>query len=202
MIHLELSQSIDLNADNPRLFRLFLIALLTALNYLFNMPRTPKAATPRAHTPLPPDESSMGGPPIVVTAQQSRFHADANDPPDSKEIDIKDLTVAIGGKEVVEHANLKIREGTKYVFVGRNGTGKSTLLRALAEGRIPGVPSNLRILLLGQTRIESGDLDENSGGSSADDATNTVLQHVLRSDKSRERALREVNGESLLCKTR
>jgi hypothetical protein len=63
----------------------------------------------------------------------------------------------------------------------------------MAEGRIPGIPSNLRILLLGQTRIESNDLDTQDGNAE-ESSTTTVLQHVLRSDARRERALKEVHG--------
>ena len=47
---------------------------------------------------------------IVVSAQQSRFHTEANDAPTLKDIDIKDLTVAIGGLEILDHAHLKIQE--------------------------------------------------------------------------------------------
>jgi ATP-binding cassette subfamily F protein 3 len=127
---------------------------------------------------------------IVVTTQQSRFHADANDAPESKEIDIKDLTLSISKLEVLSHAHLHLRQGVHYVLGGRNGTGKSTLLKALAEQRIPGVPSNLRILLLGQTRIDDDDGKETDLGQSVNDSQ-TVLQHVITSDVQRERAMRE-----------
>jgi ATP-binding cassette, subfamily F, member 3 len=126
---------------------------------------------------------------IVVSAQQSRFHTEAIDAPTLKDIDIKDLTVAVGGLEILDHAHLKIQDGTHYVFHGRNGTGKSTLLRALAERRIPGVASNLRVLLLGQTRITSG-LDTNQPETQG--SAQTVLEYVTRSDKKRENALEEL----------
>jgi ATP-binding cassette, subfamily F, member 3 len=134
---------------------------------------------------------------IVVTTQQSRFHADANDAPESKEVDIKDLTLSISKLEILSHAHLRLREGVHYVFGGRNGTGKSTLLKALAECRIPGIPSNLRILLLGQIRIDSDDGIER-GHEDIATGSQTVLQHVITSDARRERALRE---EALLSET-
>ncbi|GLB34832.1 putative ABC transporter [Lyophyllum shimeji] len=124
---------------------------------------------------------------LVVSAQQSRFHVDATDAPSSKEIDIKDLTLSIGGRDLLSHANLTLRENRHYVLVGRNGTGKSTLLRALAECRIPGVPWNLRMLLLGQTdMVNSSTLDESLAALRFEDGT--VLEHVMRSDAHRERA--------------
>lgn len=152
------------------------------------MPRTP-----RTRSPLPGSTSAAASE-LVVTAQQSRFAADANDAPDSKDIDIRDLTISIGGKEVIEHAELRLKAGTHYVLVGRNGMGKSTLLRAMAEGRIPGIPSNLRILLLGQTRIETDEVDGGEGDIE-ESASTSVLQHVLRSNAQRERALKEVKGK-------
>ncbi|KAG5635865.1 hypothetical protein H0H81_009848 [Sphagnurus paluster] len=127
---------------------------------------------------------------IVVSAQQSRFHVDATDTPTSKEVDIKDLTLSIGGRDLLSHATLTLRENHHYVLAGRNGTGKSTLLRALAQGRIPGVPWSLRILLLGQTdAVNDTSLDDSLAKLSFDDGT--VLEHVMRSDASRERALIE-----------
>jgi ATP-binding cassette subfamily F protein 3 len=73
------------------------------------------------------------------------------------------------------------------VLVGRNGTGKSTLLKAIADGLVPGIPWSTRILLLGQTR--EADLSEDAAGPELDGET--VLQHVVRSDRLRERYMQE-----------
>lgn len=149
------------------------------------MPKASKSATKLA---VDPSSNTL-----VVTSQQSRFHVDAVDAPTSKDIDVKDLTLSIGGRELLDHAHLRIVEGVHYVLAGRNGTGKSSLLRALAERRVPGVPSNLRILLLGQTRIddgEEGDVGVGKEGEGGSNQAKTVLEHVTTSDKRRERALR------------
>ena len=127
---------------------------------------------------------------IVVSVQQSRFHADAVDAPESKEVDIKDLTLSIGSMEILEHANLRIQEGVHYIFDGRNGTGKSTVLRALAERRIPGIASNLRVLLLGQTAISSDVFIDGEGP----ERRLSVLQYVTRSDAKRELALKQASS--------
>lgn len=128
---------------------------------------------------------------IVVTSQQSRFHVDAVNAPTWKDIDVKDLSLAVGGRELLDHAHLRILEGVHYVLAGRNGTGKSSLLRALAERRVPGIPSNIRILLLGQTRLSS---DAVSEPAQTESLSQTVLEHVTRSDHRRERALKASNG--------
>ena len=72
-------------------------------------------------------------------------------------------------------------------MVGRNGTGKSTILKAIADGLVPGIPWSTRILLLGQTREDSIEDGIDALGLESE----TVLQHVVRSDRVRERYVRE-----------
>jgi ATP-binding cassette subfamily F protein 3 len=79
-------------------------------------------------------------------------------------------------------------ESRHYVLVGRNGTGKSTLLKAISDGLIPGIPWSTRILLLGQTK-DAATEDDLTFSKSRDE---TVLQHVIRSDFTRERFTREL----------
>ena len=70
-------------------------------------------------------------------------------------------------------------------------TRPSAVLRALAEKIIPGVPENLRILLVGQTDTEAGNVNI---------ADLTVVQYVLRLDARRERLLEEWKSmPSCLC---
>ena len=44
----------------------------------------------------------------------------------------RDLTRSFGGRVVLDHLDLDIRHGEFVAMIGRSGTGKSTLLRALA----------------------------------------------------------------------
>ncbi|KAF2802432.1 ABC transporter domain-containing protein [Mytilinidion resinicola] len=131
-------------------------------------------------------ESGSASQVLNVTAQQSRFHNDAVDAPTSKEILVKDLSISVSQRELLSHAELHLQEGKHYVLVGRNGTGKSTLLKAIAEGQVPGIPWSFRILLLGQTRSTlDGELENLKLESE------TVLEHVIRSNREREQLLRE-----------
>ena len=44
---------------------------------------------------------------------------------------IKDLSVAVEGKEIIHDINLTIKNGETHVLFGPNGAGKSTLLMAI-----------------------------------------------------------------------
>jgi ATP-binding cassette subfamily F protein 3 len=46
---------------------------------------------------------------------------------------IRDLTIRIAGRNLLDGANLQIDDGRKVGLVGRNGAGKSTLLRAITH---------------------------------------------------------------------
>jgi len=45
---------------------------------------------------------------------------------------IKDLEVSIAGKEVIKNLDLEVKPGEAHVIMGLNGTGKSTLLKAIS----------------------------------------------------------------------
>ncbi|KAG9679532.1 ABC transporter ATP-binding protein uup-1, partial [Aureobasidium melanogenum] len=122
---------------------------------------------------------------LNVTTQQSRFHKLKQESA-STEITVKDLSITIGNHEVLSHAQLQLHPGRHYVLVGRNGIGKSTLLRAMAEGLV--LPDSIQMLLLGQVQE-----DEDHGSSAPVSSDETVLEHVLRSDKQRERRINEAS---------
>lgn len=100
---------------------------------------------------------------------------------------IKDLSISVSNRELLSRTTLHLVEARHYVLVGRNGTGKSTLLKAIGDGLVPSIPWSTRILLLGQTRetdVEDGIDKMNLKGE-------TVIQHVIRSDRVQERYTRE-----------
>ncbi|KAK5168795.1 uncharacterized protein LTR77_006104 [Saxophila tyrrhenica] len=99
---------------------------------------------------------------------------------------IKDLSIAIGQREILEHAQFQLQVGKHYVLVGRNGVGKSTLLQAMATDQIPSIPQSLRILLLGQTQ---SNLEDSMSDLKLSDTT--VLDFVVRIDRKRETLLAE-----------
>lgn len=46
-------------------------------------------------------------------------------------IEVHDLSVKLGGREVLSHVDLKVERGEIVTIVGPNGSGKTTLVRAL-----------------------------------------------------------------------
>lgn len=94
---------------------------------------------------------------------------------------INDLTYRIQGKTILEHATAAIPPGHKVGLVGRNGTGKTTLLRLItgelsADDGAISYPRNVR---LGQVAQEA------PGG------PDTLVEWVLASDRERAQLLSE-----------
>ncbi|KZO96211.1 P-loop containing nucleoside triphosphate hydrolase protein [Calocera viscosa TUFC12733] len=112
-------------------------------------------------------------PEIICTSQQSRFHTDTL--ATSNEIDLKGINVSIGRTDLLVDCHLRLKAGVRYGLLGRNGTGKSTLFTALREGLIPGLPSNVRIVLVSQTLADS--FGEERDAEKNDKAT--VLERAL-----------------------
>ncbi|CAG7978509.1 unnamed protein product [Penicillium salamii] len=144
-------------------------------------------------------------PTILATCKQTRFHLLDENP--SSEIDVEGLNIIVtspapestedvktktkgkakakaAGRELISDAHLRFKAGVHYGLLGRNGTGKSTLLRAMAEKLIPGIPHATRIAILQQT-----DEQEESYGAVLNQ-DKTVLESVLSSDESRNESVR------------
>ncbi len=52
-------------------------------------------------------------------------------------IEVRDLSVRYGGRAVLDRVSLAVPEGAVYVLVGRNGAGKSSLVRCLLGEQRP-----------------------------------------------------------------
>lgn len=55
-----------------------------------------------------------------------------------------------GGANLLENASMVLVRGARYALIGRNGKGKSTLLRALAARRVGDIPSNVTMHYVSQ----------------------------------------------------
>lgn len=60
---------------------------------------------------------------------------------------------------LLEHAHLKLLSGHIYALTGANGCGKSSLLRRMAAGKIPGFPPHVSTLYLSHEDDSYGDAE-------------------------------------------
>jgi len=78
----------------------------------------------------------------------------------------------------------------------RNGCGKSTVLQALADRLIPGIPPSLRIHIVSQVDAEQTPGNEAIAEGKKEVGAQTALQRVLDGHVERRKALRERAGAS------
>ncbi|KAJ3070472.1 hypothetical protein HDU98_006515 [Podochytrium sp. JEL0797] len=93
----------------------------------------------------------------------------------SKDVRIENFDIHFAGKKILTNADLSMSYGRRYGLVGKNGIGKSTLLRAIAHGELQ-LPSHIRILHVEQ-EIAGNDTE--------------AIQSVLQADLEREGLLAE-----------
>ena len=72
-----------------------------------------------------------------------------------KDAVIPGVTLAYDGNELLRNAHLTIAHGHRYGLWGKNGVGKSTLLRRIASGKIPGWPLHLTVRIVEQEILGS-----------------------------------------------
>ncbi|KAF5221740.1 hypothetical protein ECC02_005278 [Trypanosoma cruzi] len=94
----------------------------------------------------------------------------------SSEIRCENIHIHMGKNVLLDNTDLNILTGHKYGLVGRNGTGKTTLLRALTERELEGVSPFVQILHVEQEVVAGNE---------------TPLQVILAADVEREQLLRE-----------
>ena len=103
--------------------------------------------------------------------------AGANSSERACDIRLVDVTVSVAGKVLLEDAGCLILLGHKYGLIGRNGTGKTTLLRHLAAKALPGISAGTTILHVEQ-EVEAEEC--------------TALECVLQADEVRAGLLARV----------
>ena len=92
------------------------------------------------------------------------------------DIHLRGAQMDINGLALLDDCNLTLVSGRKYGLVGRNGIGKTTLLKFLAAHRFEGMPPQLQVLHIEQ-EVAGGEL--------------SVLETVLATDIERNALLAE-----------
>lgn len=79
---------------------------------------------------------------VVLSASDGTEEADNNDDEEEGE-DLCNcqFSLAYGAKILLNTATLRLKRGHRYGLCGKNGTGKSTLMRAINNGQVEGFPS-------------------------------------------------------------
>ncbi|KAG8695941.1 hypothetical protein FRC09_008837, partial [Ceratobasidium sp. 395] len=67
----------------------------------------------------------------------------------SKDIHLPAIDVTFGSHRILQSASLTLAHGRRYGLIGRNGVGKSTLLRHIALREVP-IPAHISILFVEQ----------------------------------------------------
>ncbi|KAI8689969.1 hypothetical protein LRP88_13729 [Fusarium phalaenopsidis] len=141
---------------------------------------------------------------ILCNSKQTRFQIT-----NYRELDIEGVTITVTsgekpvgkgkgkargeGIEILAGAKLRLKEGQRYALVGRNGTGKSTLLKAIAEKLIPGIPEETRIAILQQTKL----VDEKPRGTpEAGNEGLSVLEQVIEKATAKQAVEQDIKGLS------
>jgi ATPase subunit of ABC transporter with duplicated ATPase domains len=97
-----------------------------------------------------------------------------------KDIHVEGFTLAFQGQTLLDRTVLKLANEHRYGLIGSNGVGKTTLLRRIATGSVPGWPQHMSSYLVQQEGVVR------------DDGTaTTVLDTVLQSDITRSNLLEE-----------
>jgi ATP-binding cassette subfamily F protein 3 len=130
--------------------------------------------------PTPMYESNKA-PPIIVTQPKVPV-INPGSQGMAKDVTLENFDISYGGHQIIRDANLQLSWGRRYGLVGRNGIGKTTLLRAISSGELK-FPSSMTILHVEQE--VHGD-------------ETTAMQSVLSADKVRTDLLereKELNAE-------
>jgi len=109
----------------------------------------------------------------VISKQLLR--AEASGTSNSKDIFLENFDISYGEKVLIKGATVTLNYGRRYGFVGRNGLGKTTLLRMISEKQLM-IPSHISVLHVEQEVV-------------GDDTP--AIQSVLESDIVRESLLKE-----------
>lgn len=107
--------------------------------------RTEAPKVPQAPVKLQTASASQ-----VINKKDSQM--DAKGTNRSMDIRIENFDVSFGNKVLLQNADLLLAHGRRYGLVGRNGLGKTTLLRMISEKQLK-IPSHISILHVEQEVI-------------------------------------------------
>ncbi|PLB49358.1 hypothetical protein P170DRAFT_436941 [Aspergillus steynii IBT 23096] len=103
-----------------------------------------------------------------VEEDHRKFGKPEPDDPNEVEIVNANFSLAYGGMLLLSHTNLRLLKGHRYGLCGRNGCGKSTLMRSIANDKLEGFPP--------QDVVRTCFVEHNQG----EDADLTIAEYVSK----------------------
>jgi hypothetical protein len=105
-------------------------------------------------------------------------------------IHLPNVTLQFAGNELLTDSPMDIVQGHRYGLIGRNGVGKSTLFQQLARRAIPGLPRDLRIVLVQQHQQQHIITTKTKNGTN-ESQPQSALEVLLQADTDRLELLHE-----------
>ncbi|GLJ41053.1 hypothetical protein SUGI_0849910 [Cryptomeria japonica] len=116
-------------------------------------------------------KATMEGMPVACV-----HHGTGDEGSAARDIHMENFNISVGGRDLIKDGSVTLSYGRHYGLIGRNGTGKTTLLRHMAMHAIDGIPKYCQIL-----HVEQEVVGDNI----------TALNCVLNSDIERTQLLEE-----------
>ncbi|XP_017781805.1 PREDICTED: ATP-binding cassette sub-family F member 3 [Nicrophorus vespilloides] len=117
----------------------------------------------------------------VTSKKEIKLEAKGNNR--TQDIRIENFDIAYGDRVLLTSADVSLAFGRRYGLVGRNGLGKTTLLRMISSGQLR-IPSHVTILHVEQEVIGDGTLALDSVLE-----CDTVRQNLLKTEKELSNAI-------------
>jgi elongation factor 3 len=133
--------------------------------------RIPARVTPYLKHMLPTEMASAVGDAVqkhFVEEDHKKYGAPIVEDTDEVEVVNADFSLGYGGMLLLSHTNLRLLKGHRYGLCGRNGCGKSTLMRSIAGEKLEGFPP--------QSVLKTCFVEHNQG----EDADISILEYVSK----------------------
>eukprot|EP00296_Roombia_truncata_P007506 JP445944.1.p1 GENE.JP445944.1~~JP445944.1.p1 ORF type:complete len:1063 (-),score=483.35 JP445944.1:201-3389(-) len=85
---------------------------------------------------------------LAAAEHWAEDHMEEEDTGDAEQLCNCKFTLAYGTKILLHNTTLKLQRGYRYGLLGGNDSGKSTLMRSMANGQIDGFPTDLRTVFV------------------------------------------------------